>query len=64
MKNNVNRPLIWLEEFKNSWLSQYIPNDIDLVESIKTKLLELEQIIIGKIKIFSCSNINFYLCYQ
>ncbi|CAF3656265.1 unnamed protein product [Rotaria sordida] len=46
MKNNTNQLLIWLKEFKNIWLLENIPNDIHVVNLIKTKIVELEQLII------------------
>ncbi|CAF4738111.1 unnamed protein product [Rotaria sp. Silwood1] len=46
MKNNTNQLLIWLKAFKNTWLLENIPNDTHAVDLIKTKLLELEQLII------------------
>ncbi|CAF4369707.1 unnamed protein product, partial [Rotaria sp. Silwood2] len=45
MKNNSSQLLIWLKAFKNSWLLENIPNDIHTVDLIKTKILELEQLI-------------------
>lgn len=49
MTNNTNQVLVWLKDFKKSWLPQNIPNDHRLLKSIKTKLFELEQLIIGKL---------------
>jgi len=48
MTNNTNILLNWLKTFETIWLPEHIPNDIQLVDSIRTKLHELEQIIIGK----------------
>ena len=48
MTNNTNQLLTWLKNFKNNWLLQNIPNDIHLLQTIKSKLSELEQLIIGK----------------
>jgi hypothetical protein len=50
MTDNINLVLLWLKAFKNIWLPQNIPEDIHLLESITTKLLELEQLLKGKLK--------------
>ena len=44
----LNSIVIWLKEFKNVWLPETIPHENPLLPVITTKLLELEQIIIGK----------------
>ncbi|CAF3208709.1 unnamed protein product [Rotaria socialis] len=46
MKTNTNKLLVWLKEFQNTWLLENIPNDNHLVDSIKIKLDEFEQLII------------------
>lgn len=46
MTHNFNRLFNWLKTFQTVWLPENIPNDIPLLESIKTKLHEFEQIII------------------
>ncbi|CAF5126169.1 unnamed protein product, partial [Rotaria magnacalcarata] len=46
MKTNTNKLLIWLKEFQNKWLLENIPNDNHLVDLIKIKLDEFEQLII------------------
>lgn len=48
MTNQSNSLLNWLKTFQTVWLPAHIPNNLELVESIKTKLHEFEQIIIGK----------------
>jgi hypothetical protein len=48
MISNTNLLLDWLKTFQTIWLPENIPNDSQLCELIKTKLHELEQIIIGK----------------
>jgi hypothetical protein len=44
----TNKVLIWLKEFKRSWLPQNISNDNHLMELITNKLRELEQLLIRK----------------
>jgi hypothetical protein len=48
MSNNTNVLLNWLKKFQTIWLPENIPTDSHLLESIQTKIHELEQIIIGK----------------
>jgi len=48
MSNNTNLLLNWLKTFQTVWLPENLPNDNHLLQSIKTKLNEFEQIIIGK----------------
>jgi hypothetical protein len=45
MSNNTNPLLIWLEDFKNIWLLENISKDSHVLQLIKTKLSELEQLI-------------------
>ena len=48
MSNSINPLLTWLEDFKNIWLLENFPKDSHLLQLIKTKLSELELLIIGK----------------
>ncbi len=43
---NTNKVLIWLKNFKYTWLFQNILNDPQLIELISNKLHELEQLLI------------------
>lgn len=52
MTNQSDLLLNWLKIFQTDWLPENIPNDTELVDSIKTKLHEFEKIITGKKKIF------------
>ena len=45
---NTNKVLVWLKDFKYTWLSENIFNDSHLIELISNKLHELEQLLIGK----------------
>jgi len=46
MAMNTNKVLIWLKNFKCTWLFQNILNDPQLIELISNKLHELEQLLI------------------
>jgi len=46
MTSQVNPLLNWLKTFQTEWLPENIPNNINLLESIQTKLQEFEQLII------------------
>lgn len=46
MAMNTNKVLIWLKNFKYTWLFQNILNDPQLIELISNKLHELEQLLI------------------
>lgn len=48
MASNTNRLLNWLKAFQTEWLPEHLPNDHDLLESMRIKLQEFEQIILGK----------------
>jgi hypothetical protein len=48
MTTDGNSLLNWLKQFTTVWLPQVIPNDRQLVQSITTKLLEAEQLLIGR----------------
>jgi hypothetical protein len=48
MTTNTNQLLNWLKTFQTVWLPENLPNDSHLLQSIKTKLHEFEQIITGK----------------
>jgi hypothetical protein len=43
-----NQVLIWLKEFKYSWLPQHISNDTYLLELIRNKIHEFEQLLTRK----------------
>lgn len=48
MTMNSHEILFWLEDFKSKWLPENLSNDTILIESITTKLRELDQLLTRK----------------